>query len=50
MSAVKKQFGIKDSEVIIAFVAFGEMEDEIITACAQRREVESIAVNLDEKN
>ena len=34
---IKREFGIKSSEIIAAFVGFGELEDEIITACAQRR-------------
>ena len=46
-AAIKKEFGIKDSEVIVAFVGIGELEDEIITACAARRPVESVAVNID---
>ena len=39
---IKREFGIKPSEIIAAFVGFGELEDEVITACAQRRPSDSI--------
>ncbi|MBQ7561725.1 MAG: nitroreductase family protein [Synergistaceae bacterium] len=35
--SIKREFGIKSSEIIAAFVGFGELEDEVITACADRR-------------
>ena len=35
--SIKREFGIKSSEIIAAFVGFGELDDEVITACAQRR-------------
>lgn len=43
----RREFGIPDSEVIVAFLGIGEPEDEVICACAQRRPVEEIAVCLD---
>ncbi len=49
-NSIKKQFGLKDSEVIIAFVGFGEIEEKVLTACAARRPVESVAINLDNSN
>ena len=39
---IKREFGIKPSEIIAAFVGFGELDDEVITACAQRRPSDSI--------
>ena len=45
--ALKKEFGIKDSEAILCFVGIGELEDEVMCACAQRRPVETVAINFD---
>ena len=44
---IKREFGIKASEVIIGFVGFGELEDEAVCACAQRRPIETVAVKID---
>ena len=45
---VKQEFGINSSEVIVGFVAFGELEEAVYCACAQRRNVEDVAVCLDD--
>lgn len=44
---IKREFGIPESEIIVAFLGIGEPEDEVICACAQRRPVEEIAVCVD---
>ena len=44
---IKREFGIKDNEIIAGFVGIGELEDEVKIACAQRRPVETVAINLD---
>ncbi len=44
---IRASFGIPKSEVISAFVAIGELEDEVNCACAQRRPTEEIMVNID---
>ena len=44
---IRREFGMKDSEVISAFVGIGELEDEVLCACAQRRPVESVAICLE---
>ena len=43
-SKIREEFGISDSEVISAFVGIGELEDEVLCACAQRRPVEEAAI------
>ena len=45
---LKREFGIKSSEVILCFVGIGELEDEVLCACAQRRPVETVAIKFDE--
>lgn len=44
---IRKLFGISSSEVVVAFVGFGELDDENYIACAARKSVESVAVNLE---
>lgn len=44
---IKRAFEIKDNEIIAGFVGIGELEDEVKIACAQRRPVETVAINLD---
>ncbi|MBQ7576897.1 MAG: nitroreductase family protein [Synergistaceae bacterium] len=39
---IKREFGIKPGEIIAAFIGFGELDEEVITACAQRRPLDSI--------
>ncbi|MBQ7544511.1 MAG: nitroreductase family protein [Synergistaceae bacterium] len=43
---IRQEFGISSSEVISAFVGIGEPEEEVVYACAQRRPVETVAVEL----
>ena len=43
---IRKEFGISPSEVISAFVGIGELEDEVLCACAQRRPVDEVAVKI----
>ncbi len=45
---LKREFGIKASEIILCFVGIGELEDEVLCACAQRRPVETVAIKFDE--
>ena len=45
---IKREFGIKDSEIIAGFIAFGELEDDVICACSQRRATEDVALCLDD--
>ena len=45
---IKREFGIKDSEIIAGFIAFGELEDDVVCACAQRRNVKDAAICLDD--
>lgn len=47
-NAIKREFGIPENEIIVAFLGIGEPEDEVICACAQRRPVEEIAVCIDD--
>ena len=44
---IRRRFGISGSEVIVCCIGIGELEDEVSCACAQRRPVETVAVNLD---
>lgn len=44
---IKREFNIKDNEVITAFIGFGEVEDENVIACAQRRPNDSIMIDID---
>ncbi|MBQ9573822.1 MAG: hypothetical protein IJR27_00900 [Synergistaceae bacterium] len=46
-STLRRRFGISGSEVIVCCIGIGELEDEVSCACAQRRPVETVAVNLD---
>ena len=43
---IRTEFGISPSEVISAFVGIGELEDEVLCACAQRRPVDEVAVEI----
>ena len=45
-SKIREEFGMSDSEVISAFIGIGELEDEVLCACAQRRPVEETAICL----
>ena len=47
-NAIKREFGIPENEIIVAFLGIGEPEDEVICACAQRRPVEEIAICIDD--
>ena len=43
---IRKEFGISSTEAIVAFVAIGELEDEVLCACSQRRPVEEVAIEI----
>ena len=45
---IKREFGIPENEIIVAFLGIGEPEDEVICACAKRRPVEEIAICIDD--
>ena len=47
-NAIKREFGIPENEIIVAFLGIGEPEDEVICACAQRRPVEEVAICIDD--
>ena len=44
--AIRREFGISAGEVISAFVGIGEVEDEVLCACAQRRPIDEVLVKL----
>ena len=43
---IRTEFGISPAEVISAFVGIGELEDEVLCACAQRRPVDEVAIEI----
>jgi|GEM_PF-1605652 len=45
---IRRAFGINDSEAIVCCMGIGELEDDVVCACAQRRNVKDAAICLDD--
>lgn len=45
---IRQAFGISRSEAIVCCMGIGELEDDVVCACAQRRNITDVAVCLDD--
>lgn len=45
---IRRAFGISQSEAIVCCMGIGELEDDVVCACAQRRNITDVAICLDD--
>lgn len=45
---IRQAFGISQSEAIVCCMGIGELEDDVVCACAQRRNITDVAICLDD--